>query len=249
MGQGRTLERAKDNRRLSASARTTGKNTCRTGSEEKPQREVRSPTIRRKGRSTHDYQRARPTNTWPIWWLHPEGQGQHEATAQRERKNTLHLRSDRGQTSRDPITVGVKRRWEENPPELTEPEQSGGQMTGKKPMKPLIQQTIGRTTTGTASQHTWDVKLSSRVDQENSANWQRTVTSQGKAWPLATRSSDKPKEDVRRRQLYPKKGGYIGQNTTNNVNLRSWSRVTKRHYGPKGWPHPGGIHRRESHQY
>ena len=63
MGQGRTLERAKDNRRLSASVRTTRKHTCRTGREEKPQTEVRSPTIRRKGRSTHNYRRARPTNT------------------------------------------------------------------------------------------------------------------------------------------------------------------------------------------
>ena len=49
MEQGRTLERAKDNRRLSSSARTTRKHTCRTGREEKAQTEVRSPTIRRKG--------------------------------------------------------------------------------------------------------------------------------------------------------------------------------------------------------
>ena len=49
MGQGRTLGRAKVNRRLSAPARTTRKHTWRTGREEKPQTEVRSPTIRRKG--------------------------------------------------------------------------------------------------------------------------------------------------------------------------------------------------------
>ena len=59
---GRTLERAKDNRRLSASARTTRKSTCRAGREEKPQTEFRSPTIRRKGAApTTSGGRAKPT--------------------------------------------------------------------------------------------------------------------------------------------------------------------------------------------
>ena len=62
MGQGRTLERAKDNRKLSALARTSRKHTCRTGREEKPQTEVRSPTIRRKGAApTTSGGRAQPT--------------------------------------------------------------------------------------------------------------------------------------------------------------------------------------------
>ena len=42
----------------------------------------------------------------------------------------------------------------------------------------------------------------------------------------------------------PQKGWLNQKGTTTNVNLRSRSRVTKRHYWPKGWPHPEGIHRR-----
>ena len=73
MGQGRSLERAKDNRRLSASARTPRKHTCRTGREEKPQTEVRSPTIRRKGAApTTRGGRAQPTPD-PYGDLIPKG--------------------------------------------------------------------------------------------------------------------------------------------------------------------------------
>ena len=70
------------------------------------------------------------------------------------------------------------------------------------------------------------------------------MTSQVRAWPPATGSSDKPKEDVWIRRLDHKKGWQHRKGTTINVNLRSRSRVTKRHFWPKGWPHPEGRHRR-----
>ena len=57
-----------------------------------------------------------------------------------------------------------------------------------------------------------------------------TVTSQVKAWSLATKSPDKPTEDVGKRRRYPEMEGYIVKETPSNGNLRSRSRVTKRHY-------------------
>ena len=63
MGQGRNLERAKDNRRLSASVRTTRKHTCSDRARREAADRGSKPIHKEKGCSTNDHRRSRKTNT------------------------------------------------------------------------------------------------------------------------------------------------------------------------------------------
>ena len=69
------------------------------------------------------------------------------------------------------------------------------------------------------------------------------VTSQAKARSPATRSHDKPTEDIGKRRHHSEMGGYIAKETTSNGNLR-WFPLGCGH--PKGWPHPEGRQRRRN---
>ena len=71
MGQGRTLERAKDNRRLSSSSRTTRKHSCSDRTLREASDRGSKPIQKEKGRSTNDNRRSlrsgnRPTHLTPM---------------------------------------------------------------------------------------------------------------------------------------------------------------------------------------
>ena len=114
MGQGRTLERAKDNRRLSPSARTTRKHSSSDRALREASDRGSKPIQNEKGRSTNDNRRSRisgnrPTPD-PYGDYNPKGSDNTKKQPKRERENTLNLRSDRGQTSLDPAGVTPSRR-------------------------------------------------------------------------------------------------------------------------------------------
>ena len=120
MGQGRTLERVKDNRRLSSSARTTRKHSSSDRALREASDRGTKPIQKEKGRSTTDNRRTcisgnRPTPD-PYGDYIPKGSDNTKKQPKRERENTLNLRSDRGHTSFDPAGVTPSRRlrtiWE-----------------------------------------------------------------------------------------------------------------------------------------
>ena len=159
-------------------------------------------------------------HTWPIWWLYPEGQWQHEETAQKGKrthtKPSFRSRTNKPRPRRgDSIAKVVNHMGEENPQEPAEPEQAGAKdrQEGHEILGPT---NCGSTTTGTARQHT-------QAAEEARRRQPLAKLSDKPGKGVATRSSDKPKEDVQIRWLDPKMGGYIRKETTTNVNLRSRS--------------------------
>ena len=145
MGQGRTLEGAKDNRRLSTSARTTRKPPRSYRAQRGASDRGMKPIQKDKVRSTNKNRRSRisgnlPTH-WPIWWPKPQGgvttwrnspTGKRKHTKPSFRSRTNKPRPHRG----DPIAKGVNHMGEENPQEPGKLEQAGELRRGKKSRSP-----------------------------------------------------------------------------------------------------------------
>ena len=133
-----------------------------TGHKEEPQSEALSTTRRRKCRApTKIAGRAEAgTNqhTDPYSDQNPKGSDNKKKQPQKGKGNTRTSFRSRTNLPRphrgDPITQGVNHMGEENPQESGKPEQAGERTTGKKARKPYSPTKCGRTTTGTASQHT-----------------------------------------------------------------------------------------------
>ena len=87
-------------------------------------------------------------HTRPRWGPYPEGQWQHEETAQKGKRNILNLRSDQGANQPrprrgDPIAKVGNHMGEEKPQESAQPEPAEERSKGKKATKPVAKQTVG----------------------------------------------------------------------------------------------------------
>ena len=161
MGQGRTLERAKDNRRLSSSARTTRNPSCNDRALREASDRGSKPIQKEKGRSTNDNRRSRRSGNRPTHLTHKVTISRRAVTTRRNSpkrkgkhtKPTLRSRTTKPRPRRgDPIAKGVNHMGEENPQEPAEPEQArADRQEGHETLGPT---NCGRTTTGTARQHT-----------------------------------------------------------------------------------------------
>ena len=144
---------------------------------------------------------------------------------------TLNLRSDRGQTILDPAGVTPSRRlgtlvekrthWNKETKSLMEGEGQARSLGNYRPNRLCAHN----------HRHSKVAHLSHLAKQQRKPGEDRvlasTVTSQVKARSPATRSHDKPTEDVGKLRQQSEMGGYIAKETTSNGNLHSRSIVTK----------------------
>ena len=126
---------------------------------------------------------------------------------------TLNLPSGRGQTSLDPAGVTPSRRWGTKVEKRTNwNKENKSLMEGEGQARSLVNSRPDRLG---AHNH----RYSKAAHQSHLAKQQRkpgedrvlasTVTSQVKAWSPATRSPNKPTEDVGKQRHNPYMGGYI----------------------------------------